>query len=286
MPTITRSITTEHNQTLHQRINELPPRLKQIVQYMNIPIDGGHQIYQDMISKTLLCASDGSLKDNIASYSYRILEPKSSQGIQGGGICYGQRDKLSSLRAELFGALALIILLNTIIQTFDQRSDNLEYWVYIDNSEVIRRINNTKPLRLTDYYAPEYELSEEINSQLQMTNAKGHWLWVESHTEAQDQASTMNRYVDKLAEQICLQNTNNLHEEIFPSNRATLFYNNEIINTKVYDHLQNNISNLTLRKYLQRKYAWTDDTFQDVNWNALQCALQSIPLTQRISLIN
>ena len=118
-----------------------------------------------------------------------------------------------------------------------------------------------------------------------MTNAKGHWLWVESHTEAQDQASTMNRYVDKLAEQIRLQNTNNLHEEILPSNRATLFYNNEIINTKVYDHLQNNMSNLSLRKYLQTKYDWTDSTFQDVNWNALKCALQSLPLTHRISLI-
>jgi hypothetical protein len=123
-----------------------------------------------MISKTLLCESDGSLKDDIASYSYRILEPKSSQGIQGGGMCYGQRDKLSSLRAELFGALALIILIHTIIQTFDPHSSSLEYWVYIDNKEVIRRINNRDTLILKDYYAPEYELTEEINYQIKISH--------------------------------------------------------------------------------------------------------------------
>ena len=99
-----------------------------------------------MCKKNLLCASDGSLKDNIASYSYRILEQSSPYGLQGGGICYGYKHTLSSLRAELFGALALIIVINEITRMHQQTQDELEYWVYIDNKEVIRRLNNIKEL--------------------------------------------------------------------------------------------------------------------------------------------
>ena len=163
--------------------------------------------------------------------------------------------------------------------------DNLEYWVYIDNKEVIRSINNTTTLRLTEYYAPEYELSEEITTQIRNTCAKGHWLWIASHTEAQDQASNINRYVDKLAEHFRVQNIHKLRELSFPSNKATILYDNSIINTKVFDHLLNNTSNTTLRKYLQEKYDWSDNTFQDINWNAHRGALLSMPTPLRITTI-
>ena len=238
-----------------------------------------------MRSKNLLCASYGSLKDNVASYSYRILKQSSPHGIHGGGICYGYKHQLSSLRAESFGALALIIVINEIVRMHKQPHDSLEYWVYIDNKEVIRRINNTTTLRLTEYYAPEYEISEEITSQIRNTCAKGHWLWIKSHTEAQDQASIINWYVDKLVEHFRIQNVHKLSELSFPSNKATILYNNAIINTKVFDHLQNKTSNTTLRKYLQNKYGWSDSTFQDINWSAHRGALLSMPTPLRITTI-
>ena len=238
-----------------------------------------------MRSKNLLCASYGSLKDIVASYSYRILEQSSPHGIQGGEICYGYKYQLSSLRAESFGALALIILINEIVQIHRQPQDSLEYWVYIDNKEVIPCINNIMNLRLTEYYAPEYELSEEITNQICNTSAKGHWTWIESHTEAQDQASIINRYVDKLDEHFRTQNVHKLRELSFPSNKATILYNNSIINTKVFDHLQNKTSNTTLRKYLQEKYGWSDNTFQDINWHAHRGALLSMPTPLRITTI-
>ena len=126
--------------------------------------------------------------------------------------------------------------------------------MYIDNKEVIRQINNTIPLLITEYYAPEYEISEEITYQISTTNATGHWMRIESHTDSQDQASNINCYVVKLAEQFRIQNIHNIQELIFTSDKATLLYNNTIINTKVFEHLQNNTSNSILRKYLQEKY--------------------------------
>ena len=98
----------------------------------------------------------------------------SPHGIQGGGLCYGYRKHLSSLRSESFGALSLIILINEIVQMYRQPLDCLEYWVYIDNKEVICQINSTMPLRLTEYYAPEYEITEEILNQIFNTYATGH----------------------------------------------------------------------------------------------------------------
>ena len=89
---------------------------------------------------------------------------------------------MSYLQAESFGALEIIILINAITQTFQQPSDCLEYWVYIDNKEVIYRINTTTHLSLTEYYAPEYELTDEIKHKIYISNEKGHWLWIESHT--------------------------------------------------------------------------------------------------------
>ena len=79
-------------------------------------------------------------------------------------------------------------------------------------------------------------------------------MWIESHTQYQDQESNIKRYVDKLAEQFRIQNIHNLQELCFPYNKATLLYKNTIINTQVFDHLQNNTSNVILRKYLQEKY--------------------------------
>ena len=110
-------------------------------------------------------------------------------------------------------------------------------------------------------------------------------MWIESHTDAQDQVSIINRYVDKLEEHFHIQNVHKLSELSFPSTKATILYNNSIINTKVFDHLQNKTSNTTLRTYLEEKYGWSDSTFQDINWSAHQGALLSMPTPLRITTI-
>ena len=69
LPTIKLRPLTIQPQTLGQRLQGLPLSIQQIVKYIILPPDEGRQIYQQMCSKTLLCASEGSLKDNIATYS-------------------------------------------------------------------------------------------------------------------------------------------------------------------------------------------------------------------------
>ena len=101
--------------------------------------------------------------------------------------------------------------------------------------------------------------------------------------EAQYQTSIINQSVNKLTEHFRTQNVHKLRKLSFPSNIATILYNNSIINTKVFDHLQNKTSNITLRKYLQEKYGWSDNIFQDINWHAHRGDLLYMPTPLRIT---
>ena len=107
-----------------------------------MPDDDGAEIASNIRNNKRKCGSDGSVHDQTATYGYYLHTEEDLHVLHGAATCPDNQNQTSSLRAELYGALSVttalkaICLHNNILGGF--------YRVYIDNKEVISRINATQ----------------------------------------------------------------------------------------------------------------------------------------------
>ena len=121
----------EQSNSLQQRINNLPPPLKSIIQTSQLPYDNGLQLLQMYTEGTLLGGCDGSVKSGIAGYRYKLTATDPVNSFYGAQRCPESIAKLSSLRDKRLGALALALSLH-IILPHNNRSGS--YKMVIGNS--------------------------------------------------------------------------------------------------------------------------------------------------------
>ena len=102
-----------------------------------MPHDNGMSLI-DLLSKgKLRGGSDGSVKGNSASYGYIVQGSELNNHIRGKGQCPEYQNDQSSLRAELYGALAMMVVIYQLSQNLAQWNQ-ASYIIYCDNQEVVK----------------------------------------------------------------------------------------------------------------------------------------------------
>ena len=82
------------------------------------PQDDGEEILNSLNKEQLLTGSDGSVKDDRGACEFCIGDPRSVNCMKGSYICPSYSGDMSSLRAEAYGALGIVLLIKTIIISF------------------------------------------------------------------------------------------------------------------------------------------------------------------------
>ena len=153
--------------------------------------------------------SDGSLKHEKCTYGFVLDCGKANNSAWGRGKCPDHVGKWSSLRAELFGMMATIILIKAIRNTFKQDSkwgsDLKGFTAYVDNKTAIGRVEKNKesePRVKTrrDYLCSEYNVGNKMNDILDEVGLEGRWKWVKAHTDGKKPEQIINRFADELAD--------------------------------------------------------------------------------------
>lgn len=191
---------------------------------------------------------------------------------------------MSSLRTESFGALAIAIIINTIVDTYRIEDEQCQYYVYIDNKEVIDRINNSEKKRMNFYYSPGYEILEEINAQIKHNYIKGSWHWIKGHTNDTTPAGLLNKHIDILANEFIISENAIPRDNAFPSNISTLRSGGQILHTHIYKHILQDNNKKKLKQYMQQKNSWTNQIYNSIDWIGHGSAMRNINISNRITI--
>ena len=162
---------------------------------------------QEMMEKILRClneghlltGSDGSVKDDRGACAFCVGDLQSPNCMKGTYLCPGYHDEMSSLRAELYGAIGIALCIKLIADKYQNKvKETAKYWAYIDNDTVIERMNKGKRITPKDVLVPEYNLTEEIRAITKTTKCKAQWQWIKGHDEDDiTPAGMMNKQMDK-----------------------------------------------------------------------------------------
>ena len=129
----------------HHRVQSIP--LWKIRNWGTLSLDAetSNIVYQHMLTNNIMLASDGSVLDNgRAAHAYCLARIDTNEIIvQAAAPVDGNFERMTSYRAEAFGALAAITLVEYIRQQH-QYEGELHVPIFIDNMDAIRTINGKK----------------------------------------------------------------------------------------------------------------------------------------------
>ena len=146
--------------TIDNIIQHLPKELTMCLQYIKLPEDDGDALWDMLQGNEIVGASDGSHIPNtmIGSGGF-ILSDKNdlTHHIKGGSKCYLTHE-MTSQTTEHYGIIGLITMIIVLNTKYGQPNGNTTIEVWIDNAEVLRRINigRENMLKLADYEVADY----------------------------------------------------------------------------------------------------------------------------------
>ena len=246
--------------TLYNILHQLPKGYQSVLSNIHLPHDDGTELYQQLLNKTLLCGSDGSVRDEVAGYAYKLVASLPENCLWGSNVCPPTLIIVSSLRAEIFGSLAVALSIELLLTKYSITEQNA-YLTIIDNKTVVDRINSTNPpSKKKNYLIPEYELFYQVNAILQTSNATGTWKWVKAHRSGNDPEITLNNEMDSLAKQAV--NTPSIHDTHtkFPKGCPSLQIKGLPITSNYRRSIKEAASSRKLEVYMKRKKQWTTST--------------------------
>lgn len=222
--------------TLRDHVPYMPSTHQSIMRHVIFPQDDGAEIVQCLNEGHLLTGSDGSVKAGRGSCAFCIGDLGFLNSMKGAYICPSYKNETSSLRAELYGALGIVLCIQLITKHNNTHlNTNANVWAYIDNDTVIKRINNNEQLTPKQTLVPEYELTEELMSILTTLPCPGTWRWIKGHNEDDDTPpGHMNRVMDSEANR--MRKSFEIVENVcsYPSNKVTIRKNGAILHSNEF----------------------------------------------------
>ena len=283
------------HETLVELIQTLPPWERSLLQ--NLEFLGGttQQDLFDMIqTEGLFIGSDGSQEGHRASFAWYMSDQDGTRLIRCNGPCYGLRP--TSYRAEGYGLLSVCRLLYHLRTHFQLNLESCS--IYCDNKSMVKKCQG-RPAWLDRMYpndkmAAEWDLLMEIWRSLEIydpemaptfTHVKGHQ--DEKMPYAQLPLSAqLNVDADQWASQFIRDNPDIDYHQVYllPHAGVQLQFPTGTLTSQYKRALREARTTPALRESLKSKYGWTDEIFDDVNWEAMRLALRRLK-GHRITLL-
>ena len=245
---------------------------------------------------TLVCATDGGLKDKIGTSSHAFFFPGEINAIISGRTSIFQPWKqASSTRQELLGQLGIDYWISRLCQQWGTPRYTVNITLITDSQASIDILQTACQLvGIKDTLRPEIDVVLEI---LRLRQTRPWIAWnihkVESHINKNAAPDEIfwecNELVDALAtkgrQDYSLEDLQQREDLVFLGTRIGCKIDGRVVNNSLYSILKEKITGTSMRFYLLEKYHWTTAIFDDIAWDAHQKILKKTPHTKRVTLL-
>ena len=245
---------------------------------------------------TLLCGTDGGLKDGIGTTGYVITDPDGTSPIVMGHAAEKQPSHdASSTRQELLAQLAVVYWIDHFIQVFGEPGWEAQIHLVTD-SQASRDIldRSSMAIGIKDVMQAEMDVSEAIRVRRdKLPKIRYTAIKVRSHIdkeEAEDESHwEINDMADKLATEArgkVLSDKMRLTEPMFFDGvKAGCMSRGRLITSPLKNEIQQVLYEGKMKLYLGLKYGWSNKVFNSIDWEVHQAVIGATPLTQKVMLM-
>ena len=286
--------------TLQEIIDYMPPVWRQAIGEVELPDDDGDEMAAVLrAGNTLKHWSDGSVADGIGAHSYTIRTKCSGEdnAISGDAVTPGNPDTISSLRSEHFGVLAALILLLAVEWKHSIEPTGC-ILMHIDNMEVVNRtkygVNDL--MSAEKYVKTDFDVWNETHQITKMLKTIVCAKWVRGHQDEflikkqggvgpMPMLAHFNIMMDRRAERRRVESVITLPTLSMTTDEASLVIKGAHITSKIDDFIRNAMTSANLKNYIKEKCAWTEDTFDLVDWTSLGKFMSRLSVAKRAKVV-
>ena len=266
---------------------------------------GTYQIYPEQKEKlqeiwniggTLICATDGGLKDTMGTSSYVFYLPNDLQPIvEGLAGEYQPIVTASSTRQELLGQLGMELWLQRFYDWWGHPKNVIEVALITDSKSSIEIISNvSKTMGIKDTMRAETDIALEIRRY----HRKNKWIHrttikVDSHIEKDLSPNPFywecNERTDGLAtgarDTLPWEAIKKTHLPVLPGTKASCRIGGRNINNDLFESIKEHMMGTELKRFLMQKYGWTETQFEKIAWEEHKGELLKYSALQKVTLI-
>ena len=245
---------------------------------------------------TIIAATDGGLEDGVGTSSYGIWFPNEMPPILHGHAGELQPSRnASSTRQELRGQLGIEYWLDSFVKQWGVPRGQINVILITDSQASIEIMMNAhKIIGIKDTLRADMDVGLEIAAK-QQTN---HWFKrqvakVESHIDEDEAPNAFywkcNDIADTLAtvarDIFTLEELRRHTPLILPGTKAGVMIRGRIVNNDLYGALREAINGQEMKEYFLNKYAWTDKTFDSIDWDTHTKQLKTFSTLKQVTVI-
>ena len=246
------------------------------------------EAYQCIIEDggVIQAASDGSATDLCLTFGWVIATKTGKKLVSGNGQGYGQT---SSHRAESYGMVAVTAMLSMWEQYVGAKDIKVQLWC--DNKGLVQRVNQRRGYDYsytTTTLAPDWDTVEQVYHHINNMQMEVHLQHVKGHQDREDTTTTtekkkklsveaqLNITADELAGDlsatigsVSLETTEAIIP-LLPCTGALVDLSTGTITGHYSTMLRLYNSEEQLKKYIEEKNQWDDQTSKNVDWVLLR----------------
>jgi hypothetical protein len=283
---------------LEEAVELLPAFLVEALGKIRLPCDNGRQLSRDMQQSKTVSWTDGSVKDKIGAHAYtiRVENDKDEYCLSGTGSIPGDDSSLTSLRAEHYGVLAVIVLVEILTIIHGQR-DTSTHRHYTDSKAVLTRLQEWTYMTdsqydCTDYdvwKATEYEIAKLKKVEVEIYHIKAHQR-EDLHNKKKMQGpltryATYNDWCDKEAEKERMNHTSKAQVMYIKAAKIYLKTPTTLVTASAYNAIYNRKILPEAEEYVLRKLSLNQQKYNSINWEALGNYINKLAITQKIKVM-
>ena len=283
---------------LDEAILLLPGYLKEAIGTVHFPLDNGHRLSQDYKASRTTSWTDGTVKDSIGAHSYTIrsYDDNDDFSIQGAGGTPGDYITMTSLRAEHFGVLVVVVLLDILTLIHGHDTSN-KHTHYTDSKAIISRVNNDEYMTDKKYDSLDYDVWQEtlrcierakyLNLNLQ--HVKGHQRETLHDVRGEQgpltRQATYNDWCDREAEKE--RENHQLPAQICALEAAETYLKipRTLVTGSAFGVVYGMKTIPEAEEYVCSKLGITRRTYNSINWKSLGLYFQTLAISQKVKVM-
>ena len=247
-------------------------------------------------SVEMICGSDGGLKENLGTSGYVLYRDPSDNPILTGYSAEAQYGTAaSSTRQELLAQLCIEYWLEHFFRLWGPPKNTIRLQVITDSQASLIIFDNLKNIvSMKEVLRPDIDVAMEL-ARIRKQNAtfsKLELIKVQSHIEKDEAPNetywSVNKEADELAtfarDQVQAGNITAHPPQFLTGTSAIARIDGRLGLSEVKQQLHTSIYRSNLAEYLMRKYDWTCQTFESIDWSAQEVSIQKFPPLTRITV--
>ena len=244
---------------------------------------------------TLLCGSDGGLKEAIGTSGYVLYVGESDTPLVYGYSAEQQFTTASSTRQELLAQLCIEYWVDHLISKLGEPGYQLTVKLVTDSKASIDILENmSRKIGMNEFLKPDMDVAMTVDTRrTQRLHCQLEVIKVNSHIgidEAPDEFYwRLNEEADKLATLAREKVESGLLEArspvLLPESKVICSIAGKLCVNTMKDSIHTVLTKSLLQEYLCLKYGWTDSVWSTINWKAHQEGIAKYQILPKVTVM-